>query len=457
MHTPTRATSIFAACLAASVLGLLGACGGSNTSGSSPAPDAARAEDAGSKDSGGTRDAHATDASTRDAISKDGGVEGSAPEYPAPHPAAPQVVTGGVIDSHPKIVSVSFAGDPLEADIDTFAAAIGTTTYWGDRTKEYGIAPLSPVGRIHDPTVWPASTDDSQIQAWLIGQLDDPDAGWPAADKDTIFALYFPPGVSITNHSQGLPASCGTPTAPTWHGYHDNVTLPGGQLVPYAIISRCDSIPEDPSATGIQYVSAVTSHEVIEAITDPFVTIGQLGYFGTDPDHLAFELATGAELGDMCALVGNAFYTPPDFPYVVQRIWSNSVARTGHDPCLPEPAGQVYFNSVPVLPDTIRVPSIYGVGRQTSKGVKIPKGQKGTVEVDLFSEAPTPGPWTVRAFETDGASDLSFSFDKSTGQNGDKLKLTITVAETSVQGAEAFIIVSTLGTQLSFWAGFVGN
>ena len=31
----------------------------------------------------------------------------------------------------------------------------------------------------------------------------------------------------------------------------------------------------------------------------------------------------------MCALIGNAFYTPPDFPYLVQRIFSNAAAPTG--------------------------------------------------------------------------------------------------------------------------------
>ena len=39
----------------------------------------------------------------------------------------------------------------------------------------------------------------------------------------------------------------------------------------------------------------------------------------------------------------------------------------------------------------------------------------------------------------------------------DKLELTITVMETASQAAEAFVIISTQGTQLSMWAGFVGN
>jgi hypothetical protein len=419
------------------------------------------------------RDASARDAEAPDAAGKEAAVdakaEASPPKdaeelYPAFLPDAPQIQSGGTVLKTPKLVTVSFAGDPLESDIDTFVSAIDSTTYWGDEVKEYGIAPLVTTGRVHDPTAWPATITDGQIQTWLIGDLSGADggtpaadAGWPAIDPDAVYALVFPPDVSIVNGSP----SCGTATAPTWHGYHSNITLPSGQLVAYAVISRCAGIPEDPAATGINYVSAVMSHEVIEAITDPFIVSGMYGYEGQDSAHLAFFFATSGELADMCALVGNAFYTPADFPYIVQRIWSNKVAPTGHDPCLPEPVGQVYFNAVPVLTDDVEVPSISGEGVVTSKGVKIGRGQKKTVEVDLFSEAPTPGPWTLHAVETDGTSDLAFDFDKTTGVNGDKVNLTITVLADNPWGlgvdGESFVIVSTLGTQLSFWAGFVGN
>jgi hypothetical protein len=451
-------------CVGMAALGFFSACGGGTGNNAGAGPDAS---------GGAPRDAAAEAEAASDA-----GADGSSPRdaaiaYPAFLPSAPQIQTGGTVLTQPKLVTVSFANDPLEADIDTMVTAIDTTTYWSDRIKEYGSSALKTEGRIHDPTVWPATIDDSQIQAWLLTELGSggdagpPDAStadagaWPPADPNAVYALVFPPGVSITDVNDGLPASCGTASMPSWHGYHNNVTLPDGQNVAYAVISRCDSIPEDPAATGIQYVSAVMSHEVIEAITDPFSEVGKYGYVGQDPAHLAFYFTTSAELGDMCALVGNAFYTPTDFPYLVQRIWSNKVAPTGHDPCLPEPAGQPYFNSVPVLTDTVRVPSILAPGLVASKGVTIGRGQSKTVEVDLFSEAPTPGPWTVRAVETDGSNSLSFSFDKTTGQNGDKLALTITVLNTNALGegsdAEAFAIVSTLGTQLSFWAGFVGN
>jgi hypothetical protein len=345
----------------------------------------------------------------------------------------------------PKVVSVSFPSDPLEGDIDAFVTAMDKTTYWGDMVAEYGVAPLTTTARIKSTFAPPATYDDATIQTWLVSQLDGTHPEWPAPDENTLYALYFPPGVTIT--SQGIGTSCNQ-----FHGYHYSTNLPDSTPVIYAVISRCAGIPEDPKATGIQYVSAVASHEIVEAITDP------LGYgcSETDVNDIYWTFLGLGELGDMCALVGNAFYTPADFsPYLVQRIYSNKTAPTGHDPCLPEPAGHVYFNTAPVLKD--KVTFDYGGFSGNTKGVLIPVGQTKTVELDLFSEAPMAGPWTVFVKEV-GGTNLGLSLDKTSGQNGDKINLTIQVkSKNTAYGGEIFLIESTRGTDKSLWVGFVGN
>jgi hypothetical protein len=96
-----------------------------------------------------------------------------------------------------------------------------------------------------------------------------------------------------------------------------------------------------------------------------------------------------------------------------------------------------------------------------SQGVVIPVGQSKTIEVDLFSDGPTSGPWTVDA--SDGISALlglptsmSFSWDKTHRQNGDKLQLTIKVTQASpIGGAHVFQITSTLKGAANKWAGLV--
>ncbi len=441
---------------------LLGALSGCSSSKSAAddvgGTDAAGADARGAPDAQAAADGQAEASATAD----------SSPAYPAFTPSLPQIGSGGTVITQPNVFNISFANEPLEADIDTFSSAMAGTTYWGDRVKEYGISPLTVGGRIHDPTVWPATVDDSAIQAWLIDRLAG-DAGvapgWPAPDMNDVFALYFPPGVTVTVTDEGyVSTSC-----VDFHGYHSWVTLPNNVKIAYAVDSRCDSIPEDPAATGINYVSAVISHELNEAITDPFLPLTPPpgtdptggGYWSIDPDHLAFQVMLGeSELMDMCTLIPNgtgttAFYTPADFGYVVQRGWSNEAARQGKDPCLPAPAGEVFFDTAPVLPDTVTTGDDFGVPVQTP-GLQLSVGEKKTIELDLWSDGPTSGPWTVGAIE-DQTSSLALSLNKSTGVNGDKLELTVEVKTTNANGGEVVVITSMLGGQGTYYPFVIVN
>jgi hypothetical protein len=146
----------------------------------------------------------------------------------------------------------------------------------------------------------------------------------------------------------------------------------------------------------------------------------------------------------------------------VQRIWSNLSASGYHDPCVPELPNEVYFNSAPVFPDTLNIP---GVG--STKGVQIPVGSSKTIEVDLFSEAATSGPWNLQVIDLDqlmgGSASLGFTLDQSSGQNGEKLHLTIDALSQGQYGVGIFIIVSYMGQASQtnptqhWWVGLVGH
>ena len=90
-----------------------------------------------------------------------------------------------------------------------------------------------------------------------------------------------------------------------------------------------------------------------------------------------------------------------------------------------------------------------------------PRRPAKTIEVDLFSDANTGAPWNVTAIDAASLQqqppELSFTWDKTSGQNGQKLYLTIKVLKASQYGAESFIISSQLGVQSSLWIGLVGN
>jgi hypothetical protein len=126
--------------------------------------------------------------------------------------------------------------------------------------------------------------------------------------------------------------------------------------------------------------------------------------------------------------------------------------------------GLPFFQSAPVLGEEVTFTPLPNSGSLVTKGITIPVGQSATVEVDLFSDAPTSGPWTVtagdllsRAFGSYGVTPtLSFSWDKTQGSNGDKLHLTITVTGASLfGGAHAFVVTSTLDGRYYEWPGVV--
>ena len=84
-----------------------------------------------------------------------------------------------------------------------------------------------------------------------------------------------------------------------------------------------------------------------------------------------------------------------------------------------------------------------------------------TTKLDLFSAAPTSGPWTVSAVDTatffGQTASLQFSFDKSSGQSGDHIAMTIHALSGQPGTTRIFEIRSTLGSETQSWYGVVEN
>ncbi len=365
--------------------------------------------------------------------------------YPAFTVDAPQVVTGGgPVLSAPKIVPVYFANDDTSFtdQLTTFLNKLPASTYWGPSVQEYGVGAITVTAPIQLTENAPDTLDDATIQTWLAGKMGD--SAWPTADANTIYVLFYPSNTSITL-GQGGGTSC-----QDFGGYHDNITTT--EDIAYAVLPRCDQFG---GLTGVDAVSAATSHEIIEAATDPFPQ-SNAAFGQVDDNHIIWEFVLGGgETGDMCAQSQSSYFVPSDLGVTVQRTWSNAAAKAGHDPCLPSD-GTPYFNSMPLLSEKVNV-----AGQISTKGITIPVGQSKTIEVDLFSDAKTSGPWTVSA--TDSATlqgqtpELKFDWDRTSGVNGEKLHLTITVVKASQYNAEGFMIDSKLNGRRTFWAGLVGN
>jgi hypothetical protein len=109
--------------------------------------------------------------------------------------------------------------------------------------------------------------------------------------------------------------------------------------------------------------------------------------------------------------------------------------------------------------------------------VLIPVGTERDVELDLYSDAPTSGPWIVSGLDMSSslgaATDtLSFTFRNPApcpmslggagascgqGQNGDKLHLLVKALAKSPLGVSPFWIMNKLGPHYTVWMGLVGN
>ncbi len=373
--------------------------------------------------------------------------------YPAPHPAPPKVEDfGGLVLAKPKIVPIFFMNDPDQNKLVDFETNLGTTSYWATATAEYGVGPITAAAPVVVTDAPPTSIDDTGIQTWLKGKLNGNDPAWPAADENSIYVIHYPASTTITLQSaQGPSQSCSS-----FGGYHDSVTLDvahGSANVAYAVMPRCSNFGGLP---GLDGATGAESHELIEASTDPFPN-AQPAYGQVDNAHLYWELALGGgEVGDMCAQSPGAFTKFSPSPYEVQRTWSNASAKAGHDPCVPELPGEVYFAAAPVLSDMI---TFQGVG--TMQGVKIPVGSSKTIELDLFSDGDTGGPFDVQALDLTslmgGPASMSFALDRTQGQNGEKLHLTITVNSKPQFGAGIFVVIASLGNQTNGWLGLVGT
>ena len=421
------------------LLGTAAACGG----GSSAGP-----HDAGAMDA-------SNDGSSDDA---DGGSTGDAttettpppPGYPAAHAAAPIVETyGGPVLASPKVVPVFFANDADQPMIEQFLTQLATSSYWRATTGEYGVGALTVAPSIVVTDAAPATITNLEVLAWLGGYVGSGKPGWPAADANDVYAVFYPASTTIT---VGTLASC-----QDYGAYHDegNYAADAG-AAPFttAVIPRCASFN---GLMGFDVTTANTSHELAEAATNPLIRSAP-AFHTTDDDHVVWDVVPGGEIGDMCIYDSRA-YAKLVGSFMVQRTWSNAAAQANLDPCVPNLPG-TYADAAPDLEDVVILARSANEHFRTT-GVSVPQGTSKTIAVRLFSTAPT-GDWKVEAHDVGhdngGAATLSFQWDKDTGHNGDVLHLTITrTAAGPIGGTELMLQSDVSSTQQSVWFGFVAN
>jgi len=363
----------------------------------------------------------------------------------------------------PKIVTVTWQSDPNSAALQAFDDKLVASSWWSV-LKEYGVGAGTSAAAEHVViTAAPMSPwVDTDIDTWTQTNIGDPaTSGWPAPDGNTMYVVYVPAAVNVTD-----------PAGSPCDGYH--VELTGGTQttnpdgVSYALImEQCymtDMLPE------MQDITETGSHEIAEGTTDPYPNNGP-AWVGFDADHLSWELweAWQDEVADACQYFDDGYYLGgADEPNWLSRIWSNASAKAGHNPCVPAPSG-AYNNTTPLGLQAISVTAVDvndTISPFTTKGWRIAPGATATVQVGFYSDAAMPA-WSVTASEADycKTSDATCPSDALTitpttftGKNGDTVNLTIKVNKAPSEGTAAVVqLLSAAGDTTQCAAGGTCN
>jgi hypothetical protein len=359
----------------------------------------------------------------------------TAPAPSTPFPFPPVADSGDPVIAAAKIVSITFSTEANATQIAAFGDGLASSCYWdairagycnnGSTTACIGDGPtgvtiglsMSPASSYTDP-----SAGGGTLQTFLQGLIT---AGTvPAPDSNTIYQMYFPMSTAIDMD--------GAQSCQAFDGYHGSMVV-GSQTAFYSVIPECTAPQMTPQITTLQNTTITASHEAIETATDGNLA-GNGGYYLDTQNSEAtwgWDDIQGGEVADLCVdpfLLGLDEFTENGF--IAQRIWSVPNAAAGKNPCVPIPAGEVYFNAYP---------------EKTTLVMNVGDSQTITVHAQADGTMPAwtllPQDWTDYTGQT---TYLSFSFGdagvtSAQVSSGDAVPLTITLTAdpSSTQSQEA--------------------
>lgn len=367
--------------------------------------------DVGTQDTGVADTGLATTDATADGGAGEAASDGACPPPPtgaftqAPHAPLPTVAyQGGPVLTAPAIVAFTFPTTSNVAALQAFTSTITQTSWFADVTKDYcipdGGACISagPAGVPVPLTITPdavyidtfgtgTATGGTDLEAFINQQIAAAVTAStiPAPTDDSLYIFFFPSTTTIWIGA----VNTGQESCSAFGGYHNGMMYTDGTThIRYAILPDC----EPGSTRDLESVEVATSHEVVEATTDPDPTLGPLTWYLDVPEN-GSTLTTNqerndpwtnlqfGEIGDNCESVSNHTWPLDDAGTTVQRIWSISAAAVSHNPCIPVPAGETYYNASP--DKAIYVANV---------------GQSFTVDVSAFTDVARPA-WTLEAFD----------------------------------------------------------
>lgn len=248
---------------------------------------------------------------------------------PTQHPPLPTMTafSGASTIKAPEIWTAYWTGDDaLATKVNTFTSWMLGSDYWKNGMKDYGVGAgtamgISPVG-----SAPPATITGTQLGAIVDANIGT--KGWPSAKTaNTIISFVIDPATSVTDQGGSCVA---------YDGFHQISPV---KKIPYLVNAYCKN-----PATGMpdwNNFTVTISHEAGEAAGDWNLQHNRVVDSSTGTPYLG-----GGELGDLCISLNASIAADATNTYLVQRLWSNSVAVANNaDPCLPADANTMWFGA----------------------------------------------------------------------------------------------------------------
>ncbi|HUJ28073.1 MAG TPA: Ig-like domain-containing protein [Myxococcales bacterium] len=203
---------------------------------------------------------------------------------------------GGIADFFAGVLDSNFIDwlDEYDTDVNAMAGSHsgqpGTNQFIGrgNFAGAFSLNGVQVVGNLNDSTI--QSTLNSAFNGGTL----------PPPDANTIYAVYFPSGLTIV-------ASDGSQSCLAFGAYHDAVIESSRPNAYYLVMPDCGG--------SFSNWTLVTSHEMVEAITDGQPTPG------SNPDYpQAWNDSGGNEAADLCEGTSGSVATALG-SFTVQGIW----------------------------------------------------------------------------------------------------------------------------------------
>jgi len=261
---------------------------------------------------------------------------------------------------------------------------------------------------------------DTQIQSELLAQINAGHLPGPTNDAlgnpNTIYMIYFPPGKTI---SQGGSNSCQAGGFCAYHGTTSS-TL-NTKHVLYGVLPDMQAGSGCSTGCGTSTVfgnyTSVTSHELVEALTD-----ADVGIATTFAAPLAWYDQTNGEIGDICNGQQGS-YVANGTTYTIQLEFSNSANNC----VLPPAAGGTTPNfSLSASPSSLSVT----------------QGTSGSSTITVTPSGGFTGSVTLSTSALPSGVTASFGTNPTTGSS----VLTFTASSTATTGTSSITITGVSGT-----------